>query len=605
MLAVTIDTPDRSDTLDTELGLERSSGKPVLLVVDADETALRRIEGELARRYGADYRVVCTDSAEVGLGLLEECRATGEELALVLADPWLPGMTGAEFLARARRSHPDARRALLMAWGAWSDQTTAEAINRAIALGQADYYVVKPWQSPDESFHQSATASLREWAWARPAATAEVRVIGEPWAPRSHELLDLLERNRVSHAFTAADSPEGRALLAANGRAAARLPVVTMLGGRTLVDPTNLELADAFGVNGQLDWLGPRDLDVLVVGAGPAGLSAAVYAASEGLRTLVLEREAIGGQASSSSLIRNYLGFARGVTGAELARQAYQQARLFGAAFHLMRDATALRQDGRGYVLSLSDGTEVSGRTVVLATGVAYRRLGVPELEALTGAGVYYGAAMAEAPAMAGLEVYVAGGANSAGQAALYLARYAAQVTLLVRGDSLEAGMSEYLIRQIAATDNIAVRLRTEVVGGGQGSGAGRLEHLVLRDKVSGRTETVPAAALFAMIGAEPHTGWLPTELARDGSGYLLTGRDLLRDGRPPAGWPLERLPLPLETSLPGVFAAGDARYRGVKRVASAVGQGAIAVQSIHEHVGHAPTHAAPALERSGGLVAV
>ena len=554
--------------------------KPVLVAVDADAGALGLIERELTRRYGEDYRVVCADSAEAGLRTLEGCREAGEEVALALADQWLPGTTGIEFLARVRRLHPGARRVLMMAWGAWADRESTDPINRATAFGQVDAYVLKPWHSPDEAFHQAVTGFLHEWTWAHPARAAEVRVVAEPWSPRSHDLRDLLERSGLSHTFYAPDSPEGRALLAEVGQSASRLPVLVLADGQVLIDPTNLAIAESLGAVRELER---RDFDVVVIGAGPAGLSAAVYGASEGLRTLILERETIGGQASASSLIRNYLGFLHGISGSQLAREAYLQALTFGARFHFMRHATALRRDGREFVVSLSDGTDVTARAVVLATGVSYRRLGVPGLEALVGTGVFYGAAGAEAPAMAGQEVYVVGGANSAGQAAMYLSKYASRVTLVVRHGPLGAEMSDYLVQGIEATENIAVRLDAEVVDGG---GEGRLEHLVLRDRATGQTERVPAAGLFVVIGAVPRTEWLPGEIERDESGYLVAGRDLLRDGRPPAGWPLDRPPLPLETSLPGVFAAGDVRYRATKRVASAVGEGAIAIRLVHEYLG-------------------
>jgi thioredoxin reductase (NADPH) len=403
-------------------------------------------------------------------------------------------------------------------------------------------------------------------------------VVGEQWSARSHELRDVLNRNGILHEFYAAESEAGQELLARLGRGSARLPVVALYDGQVLEDPSNADLADAFGVNRPL---GRRRFDLLIVGAGPAGLAAAVYGASEGLSTLIVEGEAIGGQAGTSSLIRNYLGFPWGVEGAELARRATEQAWWFGAAFHFMRNATALRPAGRELALTLSDETEVVGRAVVLATGASYRRLGVPSLEGLVGTGVFYGAAVTEAKAMKDQDVYVVGGANSAGQAAVHLAEYASRVTLLVRGRSLETSMSDYLIKEIEAAPNIQVRYETRVVGGG---GERRLEHLVLENIPSGLTETIPAAALFVLIGAEPHTGWLPEEIRRDRRGYIITGPDLLQDGRPPQSWPLERSPLPMETSVPGVFAAGDVRYGSVKRVASAVGAGAIAIQSVHEH---------------------
>jgi thioredoxin reductase (NADPH) len=338
-------------------------------------------------------------------------------------------------------------------------------------------------------------------------------------------------------------------------------------------------MTSPFGLNTLPDV---RNFDLVIVGAGPAGLAAAVYGASEGLRTVILERETFGGQAGTSSLIRNFLGFSRGISGSELAWQAYQQAWLFGASFRIARQATGLRRGEDEVVVALSDRTEVAGRAAILATGVSYRRLGVPNLEDLVGKGIFYGAAASEAQAMEGQEVYVVGGANSAGQAAMHLSRYASRVTMLVRGSSLASSMSDYLIQEIEAAQNIDVRYHTRVTDGG---GEGRLEHLVLEDSASGLTETVPAAALFVLIGAEPRTGWLPEEIQRDKRGFVVTGQDLLGDGRSPQGWPLARPPLHTETSMPGVFAAGDVRYGSVKRVASAVGEGATAIQSVHEHL--------------------
>jgi thioredoxin reductase (NADPH) len=412
-----------------------------------------------------------------------------------------------------------------------------------------------------------------------------VRIVGEPWSARSHELQDILNRSVVPYAFYPADSEEGRELLAGVDKTSARLPVVIVFDRQVLVDPSNAEMADAFemsspfGLNTLPDV---RNFDLVIIGAGPAGLAAAVYGASEGLRTVVVEKETFGGQAGTSSLIRNYLGFSRGISGSELAWQAYQQAWLFGASFRLARQATALHQRGERLVVSLSDGTEVAGRAAIVATGASYRRLGAPSLEALQGAGVFYGAADTQAHGMKGQEVYVVGGGNSAGQAARHLSKHASRVTLLVLGESLAADMSQYLIEEIEATENILVRLNTQVLEGG---GQGRLEHLVLKDRASGLTETAPAVALFVLIGARPHTGWLPEKIVRDATGYIITGSDLLRDGGPPEGWPLERPPMLLETSVPGVFAAGDVRYGSVKRVASAVGEGSIAIQMIHKYL--------------------
>src|SRR5215213_832326 len=561
---------------------ESSTPEPVLLAVDDDPNALGRIEHELRQRYVSYYRVACEDSPEAGMRTLRELRAAGEDVAVVLADQWMPGMTGVEFLTHTRQLYPGAKRALLFERG---NRTTREPILQGMALGQIDYYVPKPERAPDEEFHRCLTQFLDEWAREHRPASVAVQIVGDPWAARSHELRDLLGRSGIPQAFAAADSKEGQELLARMEKTSAQLPVVVVFDRLALVDPSNAEMADAFelispfGLNTLPDV---RNFDLVIVGAGPAGLAAAVYGASEGLRTVVVERETFGGQAGTSSLIRNYLGFSRGVSGSELAWQAYQQAWLFGASFRLARQATALHQRGERLVVSLSDGTEVAGRMVIVTTGVSYRRLGVPTLEALQGAGVLYGAAVTEAQGMKGQEVYVVGGGNSAGQAARHLSKHAKHVTLLARGESLASSMSQYLIEELEATENIQVRLNTQVVNGG---GQGRLEHLVLKDRASKRTETLPAAALFVLIGARPHTRWLPEEVMRNERGYIFTGNDLLRDGSPPEGWPLERAPMLLETSVPGVFAAGDVRCGSVKRVASAVGEGAIAIQMVHEYL--------------------
>jgi thioredoxin reductase (NADPH) len=556
--------------------------KPVLLTVDDDADALVKIKRELHGRYGNDYRVVCERSTEAAMTRLRGIRAAGEEVAVVLADQWMPGTTGTEFLTHAHQLYPGAKRALLFERG---NRTIREPILQAMALGQIDYYLPKPERSPDEEFHRGIAQFLDEWArYHRPASVA-VRIVGEPWSLRSHELRDVLNRSVVPHAFHPADSEEGRELLARVNKTSAQLPVVIVFDRLVLVNPSNAEITDAFemirpfGANTLPDV---RNFDLIVIGAGPAGLAAAVYGASEGLRTVVVEGETFGGQAGASSLIRNYLGFSRGISGSELAWQAYQQAWLFGASFRLARQATALHRGRQRLVVTLSDDTEVAGWAVIVATGASYRRLGVPSLEALQGAGVFYGAAVAEAQAMKGQEVYVVGSGNSAGQAAMHLSKNAKRVTLLVRGDSLASNMSHYLIKEIEATENIQVLLNTRVLDGG---GQGRLEYLVLEDSASGRTETVPAAALFVLIGARPRTGWLPEEIARDSRGFILTGRDLPQDGQPSRRWPLERPPLLLETSMPGVFAAGDVRHRSVKRVASAVGEGSIAIQLVHEYL--------------------
>ncbi len=564
--------------------------KPVLLVVDDDADALDNIARQLRDRYGGDYRIVCEGSAEAAMDALGESEVAGEEVAVVLSDQWMPGMSGTEFLTHARRLYPTAKRALLVAR---EDGSVREPILRAMALGRIDYYVAKPSPlSPDEQFHRVIAEFLDEWTQAHRPGFVAIRIVGEPGSPRSHELRDRWSRSRVPLAFHAADSEEGQRLLERWDKAQAPLPVVVLFDRRVLVDPSDAEIVDAFAEEVPFALnIGPeeRSFDLVVVGAGPAGLAAAVYGASEGLSTLVLDGETFGGQAGTSSLIRNYLGFPRGISGSQLAAQAYVQAWLFGASFHFQRRATKLarraRPDGlEEMVVALSDGTEVAGRAVVVATGASYLRLGVPGLEALSGAGVFYGAAASEAQAMKGEDVYVVGGGNSAGQAAMHLSRYASRVTLLVRGGSLAASLSDYLIEQIGAAENVEVRLNTRVTGGG---GEGRLERLVLEDSLSGFTETVPAAALFVLIGAKPRTEWLPPEIERDEKGFVATDRDLLPrgDGRSYPGWPFERPPLPLETSLPGVFAAGDARQRWMKRVAPAVGEGSVAISSVREYL--------------------
>ncbi len=555
------------------------AAKPRVLVVEDESEVRARIRGELDRRYGEDYRVRCVGSAEDALARLRRWRDAGDRVALVLADQWMPGMKGEDFLAEARTLYPDAKRALLVKFGAWGHRETADAMLRAMARGNIDYYVLKPWRRADEYFHRTITEFLQEWERATSASPQELALVCEWRSPRSHQLRQLLARNGVPHVAHDTDSPEGRRILAEVNLEGTREPVVVLVGGdAVLVDPTNAELAGSYGVSTSLE--DRSDFDVVVVGAGPAGLAAAVYASSEGLGTLVVERESIGGQAGSSSRIRNYLGFARGVSGAELAQRAYQQAWVFGAYFLHTRSVTGLRPEGGRHVLELSDGSEARATAVVLATGIAYKRLGIPELEALVGTGVFYGASVSEARAHGGQEVYVVGGGNSAGQAAVHLARYAARVTILVRRADLTETMSRYLIDEIDQSDNIGVRPHTEVCGG---RGDGTMEALELRDCRTGETETVPAAALFVMIGAQPHTSWLPDAVCRDKWGYLLTGSDVSDDD-----WPAERSRLMLETSLPGVFAVGDARRGSTKRVASAVGEGSVVIEQVHQLMGSA-----------------
>jgi thioredoxin reductase (NADPH) len=544
---------------------------PVLVAVDEDPGSLREVERQLLDRYGGSYRVVCAGSPRDALATLERLAAAGDEVALVLAGQWLTGMTGRELLGKVRPLHAHAQRGLIIEWGSLGDGATGRAIFDAMAHGQIDYYVIRPSRSPDELFHQAISTFLLEWAHARRLSPHTVHVVGASWSGRAYELREVLGRCAIPHAFCLADSPEGRTFVADAGPGTP-LPLVVFPNGAVLADPSNVDLAAAAGASVDPQR---RDFDLVIVGAGPAGLSAAVYGASEGLRTLVVDEGGIGGQATSSSLIRNYLGFPRGVSGRLLAERAYEQAWVFGTEFAFMHKATGVRRDGDRLVVSLSDSDDVTARSVVLATGATYRRLGVAALEALNGAGVFYGGTASEAPAMAGQDVYVLGGANSAGQAALHLADYARRVTLVVRGPSLGAGMSHYLARQVDATPNVEVRLGTEVVGGG---GDGSLERLVLRPCAGGASESVQADGLFVMIGARPHTDWLPPDLDRDDRGFVRTGADLRHDAR----WPLQRGPFALETSIPGVFAAGDVRHGSVNRVSSAVGEGSIAVQLVH-----------------------
>jgi thioredoxin reductase (NADPH) len=559
--------------------------QPIILVVADHQRLLDALAGDLGRRFGGGYRILAEPSPAAALATMERLAGDPDPVALVIAARRMRDQDGLALLQRAHELLPSAKRVLLEHRGEW---TSGEPVVRAMTLGQVDYVLFQPWLPVEQFLYLPVSEFLAAWEKSRAPSTEAIQIVGQRWAARSHQLRDALARVGIPFGFYPDDSPEGRRLLSHAGEDGSRLPVVLFRRGLALVDPTHAELSAALGLRTSP---APGGCDVLIAGAGPAGLAAAVYAASEGFAAQVLEPAVPGGQAGTSSHIRNYLGFPYGLSGDELTQRAVQQAWLFGADLILSQSATGLRASGDDRLVRLSDGAEVAAKVVILATGVAWRRLGVPSLEALNGAGVFYGAAGSEARAMRGEDVFVVGAGNSAGQAAIHLSGYAASVTIVTIDQRLGEFMSDYLVQKVEATPNITVVLHTEVV---EGHGRQRLEGLTLRDRQTGATRTVPASAVFVLIGAEPRTDWLEGVVERDERGYVLTGRDLQRDGRLPDGWPLERPPLSLETSLPGVFAAGDVRYRSIKRVASAVGEGSVAVQLVHEYL-------ADLQERAGG----
>jgi thioredoxin reductase (NADPH) len=545
--------------------------KPTIVVVEDDDATRERLARELRCRYQADYTIIVESSPPLGLATLDRLVASGDEVAVVLAAESMSEMSGIDFLTTARDTHPRARRGLLIAPRI---RSAARAFARAWTLGQFDYFLPKPEATPDEQFHRAVTEFLDEWWRVRGRGVEMFRVVAEEHSARGHQIRDLFDRSDYPYRFYTTDSSEGQALLAGVGHQGERRPVVLLRDGRAFIDPSNSDVGEAFGA---MVRPGPGIYDLAIVGGGPSGLAAAVYAGSEGLRTALIEPDALGGQAGTSSLIRNYLGFPRGITGAELASRAVAQASLFATEIVYGNRAVGLRTDGTYRAVHIANGTEAVARAVIIATGVSYRRLGVPSLESLLGAGVFYGAGSSEAQALTGEHVFVVGGGNSAGQAALHLARYASQVTILVRSHSLADTMSDYLITEITNAANIEIRYGVEVVGGG---GHGHLEQLELRHRRSSETSFVSARALFVLIGAEPFTDWLPEAVLRDKWGYIVTGTDL-----PSASWPKERPPLPLETSVPGVFAVGDVRSGSVKRVASSVGDGSICIRLLHQYL--------------------
>ena len=617
--------------------------KPVLFTIDDDPDVLRALERDLRQHYSDRFRVMRASSGRSALGALHQLQERRNAVALMLVDQRMPQMSGVELLEEARPLFPDAKRVLLTAYA------DTDAAIRAINTAHVDYYLMKPWDPPAEKLYPPLDDLLGDWLASYRPPFEGVRVVGHRWSPRSFEVRDFLARHHVPYQWLDVESePEARRLaaLAAKGSGgsdgagagtgastgdggeaaagetpadtgvadttggtatagdeaaagesaatasapadaavtwtpAGRLPVVFFADNSFLIEPSRAQLAERIGLRTRAE---SRFYDLVIVGGGPAGLAAAVYGASEGLRTLMVERDAPGGQAGTSSRIENYLGFPAGLSGAELARRAVAQAQRFGVEILNPQEATGLRREDPYRIILLSDGSEVSCHALVVATGVSYRKLAVPGIDRLTDAGVYYGAAMTEAISCQGEEVYLVGGANSVGQAAMYFSRYARRVVILVRGDSLSKGMSHYLVDQILQTPNIEVRVHASVVGvhGGE-----TLEAIDVADSQAGTVETLPGRSLFIFIGAEPRTAWLDGVVERDAHGFLLAGGDLVRDGKLPAGWNVDRQPFLLETSVPGVFVAGDVRHGSVKRVASGVGEGSITVSFIHQHLAH------------------
>jgi len=549
--------------------------KPVIWTVDDDADVLRAVERDLRRQYGNRYRIIAADSGVAALEGVKQLKLRNEAVALFLVDQRMPRMSGVEFLEKAIELYPDAKRALLTAYA------DTDAAIRAINNVQIDHYLMKPWDPPEERLYGVIDDLLDDWQASYHPVFEGVRVIGHRWSPQSNEIRDFLGRNFVPHQWLNIETDEGaKQLLATTGAAISALPVVVFADGSFLSNPPIAEVARKLGLKTKAE---SPFYDLVVVGAGPAGLAAAVYGAADGLHTLLIEREAPGGQAGRSSRIENYLGFPVGLSGSDLARRAVAQARRFGVEILAPQEVKGVRIEGPTRVLTLADGPDISCRALIIATGIAFRKLDVPGLDKLNGAGVYYYAPMSEAFSYRDGDVYIVGGANSAGQAAMYFSKFARQVTMLVRGPSLSDTMSQYLENQIAATKNIAVRFNSSVVSV---EGVDHCESITLLNNQTRTQETVPASALLIYAGAVPRTDWLSDVIERDAQGYLVSGQHLLHEGRRPAGWTADRDPFFLETSVPGIFVAGDVRHRSAKGVTSGVGEGAMAVKLVHEYLG-------------------
>ncbi len=548
-------------------------GQAAILTVDDDPSVSRAIARDLRRRYGDKYRVIRAGGASEALEVLKELKLRGGRVAVMLADYRMPQMNGIEFLEQAMDLFPHARRALLTAYA------DTDAAIQAINVVDVDHYLLKPWDPPEEKLYPVLDALLDAWQATGDQELPDIRLVGHRWSEPSFQIRDFLARNLVPYKYFGADEPEGRRLMEAADAGPESIPLVVTADGRAMPRPSVQEVAEAAGLSTNPG----RDFyDLIIVGGGPAGLGAAVYGGSEGLKTLLIERQAVGGQAGQSSRIENYLGFPDGISGAQLTDRARRQADKFAAETLNTREVVGLRADGSARTLTFADGGEISAHAILLATGVSYRPLLAEGVADLTGSGVFYGSASTEGPACSGSDVYIVGGANSAGQAALFFAKYARRVTLLVRGDSLESSMSYYLIQQLAQVANIEVRTRCSVIGA---HGDGHLQAITICDSKDGTKAKVECGYLFVFIGAEPRTDWLGDAVVRDGKGFVRTGSDLLANGDRPRGWDRDRDPFYLESSVPGIFAAGDVRANSIKRVASAVGEGAMAVALVHRYL--------------------